>query len=299
MNGLTVLYWQTALTPIIWGSTYIVTTQFLPPDTPLFAALMRALPAGLILIALSPSLPRTQDWLKLATLGALNIGWFFFCLFYAANKLPGGTAALLMTSQPVMVIALSWLILGIRPLLTHGVAACAGIAGVTLLVANSQTQLDNQAVLLALAGTFSMALGIVLTKHWGRPQGMSILSFTGWQLLLGGVLLMPFTLYLEGIPNALTATHALGYAYLVLIGAVLAYYLWFRGIAQLPATSISFLALLSSLSATVLGYLWLDETLTPIQALGALLIISSVWLAGQTAATRTRLNRFIAKRKTV
>ena len=48
----------TALTPIVWGSTYAVTTEFLPPDRPLLTALLRALPAGLVLLLLTRVLPR-------------------------------------------------------------------------------------------------------------------------------------------------------------------------------------------------------------------------------------------------
>ena len=38
----------TAITPAVWGTTYAVTTEFLPPGRPLLAGLLRALPAGLL-----------------------------------------------------------------------------------------------------------------------------------------------------------------------------------------------------------------------------------------------------------
>ena len=47
----------TALAPMIWGSTYLVTTLWLPPDRPLTVALIRALPAGLLLLAVVRRLP--------------------------------------------------------------------------------------------------------------------------------------------------------------------------------------------------------------------------------------------------
>ncbi len=43
----------TALAPAIWGSTYIVTTELLPPDRPFTAAVLRALPAGILLVLFS------------------------------------------------------------------------------------------------------------------------------------------------------------------------------------------------------------------------------------------------------
>lgn len=52
----------TALAPISWGTTYAVTTEFLPADRPLFTGLLRALPAGLLLLAISRTLPRGVWW---------------------------------------------------------------------------------------------------------------------------------------------------------------------------------------------------------------------------------------------
>lgn len=96
--GLLLLLLTTALAPIIWGSTYIVTSEFLPPNSPLMAALIRALPAGILLIIITRTLPKGHWWWRIAILGFLNIGFFFYCLFYAATYLPGGMAALVMSS---------------------------------------------------------------------------------------------------------------------------------------------------------------------------------------------------------
>ena len=82
----------TALAPISWGTTYAVTTEFLPADRPLFTGLIRALPAGLVLLAVARKLPSGVWWWKAAALGALNIGAFFPLLFLSAYRLPGGAA---------------------------------------------------------------------------------------------------------------------------------------------------------------------------------------------------------------
>ena len=52
----------TALTPVVWGTTYAVTTELLPPGRPLLAAALRALPAGLLLVALTRRLPSGHWW---------------------------------------------------------------------------------------------------------------------------------------------------------------------------------------------------------------------------------------------
>ncbi len=91
MNGLHQIktIGLTAIAPIVWGSTYIVTTELLPLESPLLASTLRALPAGLILVLISRQLPERMWLLRLALLGFLNIGLFFYCLFFAATYLPG------------------------------------------------------------------------------------------------------------------------------------------------------------------------------------------------------------------
>ena len=85
-----------------------------------------------------------------------------------------------------------------------------------------------------------MATGLVLTKRWGRPEGVGVLTFTGWQLTVGGVVLLPFMLAGEGLPKTITVENISGFLYLSVIGALLAYAVWFRGIEKLPALAVSF-----------------------------------------------------------
>ncbi|MEW2166599.1 EamA family transporter [Streptomyces sp. NPDC007084] len=278
----------TALAPAVWGSTYLITTEFLPPDRPLLASTLRALPAGLILLGLTRVLPRGVWWWRAVVLGVLNIGAFFYLLFLAAYHLPGGVAALVMSVQPMIVLVLSSLLLRdkIRPL--HVISCVIGAAGVSLLVLQPHAGLDTTGVVAGLLGAVSMASGIVLTKRWGRPEGVSLLAFTGWQLTVGGLVLVPVTLASETLPDHLTWENIGGFAYLGIIGALVAYVLWFRGLAQLPALAASFLSFASPLCATVLGYLFLDQTLGALQIVGALAVVAAVVLAQPRPHRRTK-----------
>ncbi|MBY8044851.1 EamA family transporter [Vibrio fluvialis] len=277
----------TAIAPIVWGSTYIVTTEALPPESPLIASTIRSLPAGVLLVLISRAWPTGLWWLRMAVLGFLNIGLFFYCLFFAATYLPGGMASMVMSIQPVIVMIMSWYLLSANFSSQQLIASGLGILGVGLLVLNSSAELNIEGMLTAILGTLSMALGVVLTKKWGRPTGMTILGFTGWQLLFGGIILLPVSLWLEGIPTQLTSINYLGYGYLSLIGAIWGYFLWFRGIEKLPPVTVSFLGFLSSVSACFLGYLVLNQTLTWPQLLGALAILFSIVLATPRSSAQT------------
>lgn len=287
----------TSLAPIVWGSTYIITTQMLPADLPLLASALRALPAGLLLILIYRKMPKGHWWLKIALLGMLNIGVFFYCLFSAAYYLPGGTAAVIMSCQPLLVMGLSALLFKEKITLASLTALGLGILGIMLLVLQGSMALNWQGVAFGLAGAASMALGLVLTKYWGKPANFTLIDFTGWQLTFGGVALLPMALYLEGLPMSLTGLNILGYSYLCIVGSVFGYMIWFRGIAKLPVVTSSFLGFLSPISAGVLGYFILDEQLTPMQWLGVFAIIMAIVLTQllnvkrqQEPASKTNLN---------
>ncbi|MEV7660494.1 EamA family transporter [Paenarthrobacter sp. NPDC089316] len=278
----------TALAPMVWGSTYLVTTQFLPADRPLLAATVRALPAGIVLMLLTRTWPRGTWWFKAAALGALNIGLFFFLLFFTAYQLPGGVAALVGSIQPLFVLLLGVPLLGERIRLTHVVACAVGAVGVGLLVLRSEATLTFVGVLAGMAAALSMAAGIVLTKRWGMPDGVGLLGFTGLQLAMGGVVLLPVTLVVEGLPGSVNVPNIAGFAYLSVIGALVAYAVWFRGIQRLPTMVVSFLGFLSPLVATGLGFVFLGEALSGWQLVGAVLVLGSVFLVQRPGADAGR-----------
>ncbi|MEV4440907.1 EamA family transporter [Streptomyces sp. NPDC049577] len=268
----------TALAPAVWGTTYLVTTELLPPGRPLLAAAIRALPAGLLLVAVTRRLPSGVWWWRSLVLGTLNIGAFFALLFVAAYRLPGGVAATVGSVQPLIAAGLSAALLGTRLSARTAIAGVAGVAGVSLLVLRAGARLDGLGVAAAAGGAVVMATGVVLSKRWTSPA--PLLATTGWQLVAGGLLLLPAALFVEGPPPAhLTSGNLTGYAYLAIIGAAVSYALWFRGIRALPATDVTFLGLLSPLVATVLGWLVLGQDLTPMQALGGVVVLASLVMA--------------------
>lgn len=267
-----VLLLTTMLAPSLWGTTYIVFTQFLPESHPLLTGVLRALPAGLLLMLLGPGLPPREKLLPLTVLGLCNIGLFFGLLFVSAARLPGGVAATLMSAQPLIVALLAWPLLLRRPRLGQIAAAFAGFAGVGLLVLDPSAKLDLVGIAAALAAAASMALSTVLIERWGNLG--TPLALAAWQLFLGGLILLPVALALEGLPPLPSARNLAGFLYLILPGTALAYWLWVRGITQLGA-GVTFLSLLSPLVATLAGATWLGEWFTGLQFAGMALILVS------------------------
>ncbi|CAN7242148.1 EamA family transporter [Pararhizobium sp. LjRoot238] len=275
----------TAIAPAIWGSTYLVTTEFLPHGYPLTVAMLRALPAGIILLLIVRQLPQGIWWLRSFILGALNFSFFWAMLFVSAYRLPGGVAATVGAIQPLIVVVLARLLIGsaIRPLAI--VAGSVGMAGVGLLVLTPSAALDPIGIIAGLAGAVSMAFGTALTRHWAPP--VSSLTFTAWQLTAGGLLLLPVALVLEPALPTPTLANVLGMAWLGLIGAAFTYLLWFRGLSKLEPAAVASLGFLSPLVATLLGWGMLGQNLSPAQIIGMVAVLASVWL-GQRAQMARR-----------
>ncbi|MEU6750110.1 EamA family transporter [Spirillospora sp. NPDC046719] len=273
-----------ALAPASWGTTYVVTTTLLPDGRPLLAATMRALPAGLVLLAANRRLPRGSWWWKSAVLGVLNFGAFFPLIFFAAYRLPGGVAATIGSVQPLVVAVLSVLVLHARPARAVLYSAIAGTGGVALLTLTGDARLDPLGIGAMLTATSLMATAIVLAKKWGRPE--SPIVMTGWQLTVGGLVLAPFTLAFEGVPTSLTGQNVLGFLYLGIVGTAIAYALWFRGIDRLPPTSVSLLGLTNPMVATLAGLTILGQTLTGWQVVGFTVALGAL-VAGQAFNRRS------------
>jgi probable blue pigment (indigoidine) exporter len=270
----------TAIAPAIWGSTYIVTTEFLPNFSPVTVAMLRALPAGLLLLLIVRQLPARGWWLRIFILGALNFSVFWSMLFVSAYRLPGGVAATVGAVQPLIVIFFAAIVLGSTIRTSSILAAIAGLVGVALLVLTSDAALDMAGIAAGLAGATSMALGTVLTRKWQPP--VSHLTFTAWQLTAGGLLLVPVVLLVDASVSLPTGSNLLGLIWLGLIGAALTYMLWFQGIARLDSAVVSSLGFLSPVTAMLLGWAFLSQTLSALQIFGVCLIVASIWLGQRT-----------------
>ncbi|MDN6303982.1 MAG: EamA family transporter [Brachybacterium sp.] len=274
----------TACAPVVWGTTYVVTTLFLPDGHALWSGVLRALPAGLLLVAIGRTLPSGDWWWKALVLGTLNIGAFFPLLFVAAHLLPGGIAAVFGAVSPLVIAALALPMLAERPTRWRLFWGVLAVVGVAMMVLAPGVELSLLGVLAGCAAPLSMAVGTVLSKRWGRPVGP--VAYAGWQLTAGGLVIVPGAIMIEGDPPVLDGAAMAGYAWLGLIGAALAYILWFRGVGSMPAGAVAFLPLISPLVAAVLGWLLLSETLTSFQGAGFALALLAVSCAQRTPSWR-------------
>lgn len=270
----------TALAPLIWGSTYVVATLFLSGLDPLLVSFLRAAPAGILMLLVTRQLPQGIWWLRVFILGALNFSIFWWMLFTAAYRLPGGVAATVGAVQPLIIVFLARMVIGTPIRLLSVAAAIGGAIGVALLILRPEAALNGWGLAAGLLGAVSMAFGTVLTRRWQPP--VPLLTFTAWQLSAGAVLMLPVLALNFDQVAGLTPANMLALAYLSFIGAGLTYALWFRGIARIEPSFVAQLGFLSPVTAVALGFVFMNETLGLMQCAGMILIFASI-LVGQKA----------------
>ena len=276
----------TAVAPIAWGSTYFVTKQLLPADSPLWGAAIRALPAGILLMLFARRRPRGVWWWRSAVLGILNVGAFFVLLYVAAQLLPSSVAASIMAAAPLVMIGLAWALASERPVPRVVAGALIGMLGVLLIVATSSTGVNAWGVVASASAMVMSALGYVLSKRWASD--IPVLSLTAWQLLAGGGALTIAALTFEGAPPALDTGAILGFAYVSVIATALAFWCWFTGLKRLSAGTVGVIGLLNPVTGVLLGTLFASEPLTLIQIGGVILVLLGVVVGQQRSARAAR-----------
>lgn len=273
----------TAIAPIAWGSTYFVTREYLPADAPLWGAVLRALPAGLVLLAIRPRMPHGPWWWRSLVLGTLNVGVFFALIYLVAQLLPTSLASTVMAISPVVMMLLAWLLADERLRAVPLVGAGVGLAGVVLLLATDATAVDPFGIAASVAAMLLSSFGYVLAKRW--RDDTEVLAVTAWQLVAGGLMLVPAALLVEGAPPALGGVEIAGFAFVGLVATALAFVAWFSGLAHLPAGTVGLIGLLNPVTGVLLGTMFAGEVLGTWQLVGLGFVLVGI-LLGQPAATR-------------
>ncbi|MFE2531018.1 EamA family transporter [Streptomyces sp. NPDC059371] len=274
----------TAVAPVAWGTNYFVTHEFLPADRPLYGAALRALPAGLVLLALCRRLPRGAWWWRSAVLGLLNMSVFFVLVYTASQLLPTSVASTVMAVAPLTMMLIAWPLVSERPRTAHLAGAAIGLGGVCLMLLSGVETVSVPGVLASAAAMLVSSFGFILAKRWSA--GVDVLASTAWQLTAGGLFLLPVAAAVEGRPPALSGQTVLAFGYVTLIATALAFAAWFTGLRHLPTGTVGLIGLLNPVTGVLLGTVVAKESLTVQQLGGLVLVLAGVVLGRPKRAGR-------------
>lgn len=254
---------------VLWGTTYLALRVGVTQFPPFLFSMMRFLMAGPILIAIMlmvgkkiPSGKILKDQalggLLMCTLGVSVVGW-------AEVNVSSGLAAIICSMIPIWIIIIN-LIMNKeeRPTPTIILGLVVGLSGILLIFSEHLIELYKPEYMTSIIAIFfanlCWASGTVLMKK--RGSGSDPFMNAGWQMLFGGLFLIPVSLTFDDYATIKWSGEiAFSLFYLMLIGSVAAYACYFYAIKKLPMTIVSLYAYINPIIAVVLGWLILDEKL--------------------------------------
>lgn len=270
---------------VIWGSTWLfikLGLQDLPPIS--FAGIRFVIATALLLVIIAvrrAPLPRDwRDWRLILTTGILAFTINYGLLFWGEQHVSSGLASLLQAAIPLfgMVIA-NYYLPNERMTIRKLSGTLLGIAGVGLIFSNQMSfdgGLAFQGSAAIVGGALGAAYANVLVKARARHLDPAVLA--AGQMFCGFVPLLIAGFTLEGNPLNFrwTALAIVSLLYLVLVGSVLAFLLYYWLVKRVDVTKTMLIALVTPLIAVTMGMLVLDEQLTWRIAAGGAAIISGI-----------------------
>lgn len=276
------------LAGVLWGTVGVSTRAIftVSETTALSVAFFRlALSVPVLAVASAVVLGRRgfmvapRDLVLMGAIGLMLAG-YQLCYFEAIQRVGVAIAALVtLCMAPVIVAALSTVLLGERPTRRLVLAAGCALLGTTMLVSPSDSASLDETALVGIAMALGSALGYAIITIVSRRIAGAYHPLTPVTIgfAVGALLLLP-VLLVDGPRLEYTPT---GWALLVYLGAVptaFAYLLFTVGMRTTVATVASLVTLVEPLTAAVLAWLLFDEHLGPLALLGAALLVGAVWL---------------------
>ncbi|PTP88176.1 EamA family transporter [Vibrio splendidus] len=254
-----------------WGTTYAVTQFTLQEWPPLLLGALRALPAGLLLLAVKPTLPKKGEWQIIFTLGLINIATFFGLIFVMALTLPSAISGVGMISVPVFAMIFHWVVKKQRP---HLIQALSGIGLITLawiLFNPSQIALNPIGLGAMFAAIMCIVIGSSITKSLGnRMHWWKVLT---WQLILGGTILSIASgvhAFIDPQPYVNAVTHfdirnAMGILWVIGLNTALGYGMYVWLLQRMSVVDFTFGGIANPVAGIVTGMVLMGESFTPVQ----------------------------------
>jgi drug/metabolite transporter (DMT)-like permease len=268
-----------ALLTLIWSYNWIVMKQVLQFCGPFsFSALRYALGTCVLFLALivrreslkPPPLAQT------AMIGIAQTAGFQALVQWALVNGGAGKTALLAYTMPFWVVLLAWLLLAERPGARQWLGLGAAAIGLMLIVEPWRGIGGAQSAWLAMAGGVCWAIGVVLSKRLFQRTGVSALSLTAWQMLIGTLFLIVIALLAHERAIDWTPWFVGALAYNAVLSSGLAWLMWSYVVERLPANVAGLSSLVIPLAGIGFAWLLLGERPSLIEGCGIALIASAL-----------------------
>jgi drug/metabolite transporter (DMT)-like permease len=274
---------------LFWGSTYLAIAIAVEHIPPALMCATRFLIAGILMLMFCAARGR-EVWFRprqlwhMAVVGTLLLMGGNLTLSYAERIVPTGLSALLVASTPLWFLILETWMIGNHHIAPRGLTGLAlGVVGMAVLLWPKLTatgtlgRREMWSSLSLLFGSFSWALGSVLSKVW--QAGEDPFSATAWQIIFAGFANLIFALFAGDLSRVTWSTRGIGAVlYLVVGGSWIGYtcYIWL--LRNAPGAKVSTYAYVNPVVAVFLGWLVRGEPLDRYILTGTAIIVASVIL---------------------
>lgn len=297
----TVWEWGLLISPFFfWGTAMVAMKEVLPKTGPFFVSAFRLIPAGLMLVGFASLRGRNfpsgfNAWLSITLFALVDAACFQGFLAEGLQRTSAGLGSVIIDSQPLTVAVLAALLFGESIGFVGAAGLVLGVVGLLLLevpalsVDNSNFSLWGSGEWWMLLAAQSMAVGTVMVR-WVSKYSDPIMA-TGWHMVIGGLPLVAISILnhdpvLSGNSMELTATDLLALLYTSIFGSAISYGVYFYNATRGSLTKLSSLTFLTPMFASIFGFLYLDETFTPVQLGGAFVTVAAIYLVNYKSVAK-------------
>ncbi|HYD94583.1 MAG TPA: DMT family transporter [Noviherbaspirillum sp.] len=266
----------------IWGASFLFMRIVAPVLGALWTAEVRVALAGIAMLAFMAVTRRAMhfgaNWRHYLALGGLNSALPFALYSHAALTLPAGYSAILNATSPLWGALVGAAVLG-EALTARKIAGMiTGVAGVAFLVRLGPAQFSPQVLLAALACVgAALCYGIAGAYSKKKSAGIAPPQMATGSQLGAALVLLPF-LPLSPVRAEVTPFVMLIAALLALLCSAVAYFIYFRLIADIGPTKALTVTFLIPLFALLWGALFLQESINLNTLIGCALVVLATWL---------------------
>lgn len=267
---------------ILWASASVAGKFGLQSAEPLTLFTIRFLLAGAILLGYvivtkKWQTPTRQEWIQLTIFGAFNTTLYLGIFIIALGDVAAGITALMLALNPLLISVLSAIWMKRPVAMREWLSIALGMTGVSIatypLLEDGYATIWGVALLVLSMLTYSIGAVYYASVKWNL--GRSVIN--GWQVLIGGLLLLPFTLFFEGGGTHYNTTFWLSIAWLIIPVSIGAVQLWLFLLKE-DAVKASLWLFVCPIFGLLYSTWLLDEPFTFYTAGGALLVLVSLYV---------------------
>ncbi|HKO80390.1 MAG TPA: DMT family transporter [Chitinophagaceae bacterium] len=268
-----------------WASAATATKIGLTVSQPLVIAVVRFGLAAAIMLFIAHivrryRLPARKEWKQIAIYGLLNITIYLGCYVIAMQTVTAGIGSLAIATNPVFISFLSVFFLKKKltlPVLLSIVVCMAGVlCAAWPLFAEAAVTTKGLLILLFSMLCYSVAAIYFSEKEW---NDLSLFTINGWQTLLGGLFLLPFTLFFyKAEENHFTDTFWLAVGWLAIPVSIFAVQIWLW-LLQTNAVRAGLWLFLCPLFGFVFAAWWMKDSINMYTIAGTAMVIVGLLLS--------------------